>query len=74
MSKEEEIQNILNVYMKRLSDEIARSVAYEARINLLNAQLELAVKQLQAQQPADGGNFGLPEKPAKVGAGRTAKK
>ena len=43
MEKEQELQNLLSVYMKRLQDEISRSVAYEARINVMAQQIENAL-------------------------------
>jgi len=74
MSKEEEIQNILNVYMKRLSDEIARSVAYEARINVMAKQIEVLAAEVQKNLPQDGGEFPATPPTKSTGVGRTTKK
>tara|TARA_B100001113_G_C21070691_1_gene605443 strand:+ start:1150 stop:1350 length:201 start_codon:yes stop_codon:yes gene_type:complete len=61
----EELKGVLQVYIRRLQEETQKSIAYEARIQALVAQLEML------QTPSDGGNFGEPAK--KVGRGKTAK-
>ena len=75
MDKEQELQNILAVYVKRLQDETARSVAYEARINVMAKQIEMLAAEVQKNMPQDGGTFPTPAPPTKsTGVGRTTKK
>ena len=47
MEKEQELQNLLSVYMKRLQDEISRSVAYVARIYVMARQIEMLAAEVQ---------------------------
>ncbi len=73
MEKEQELQNLLQIYVKRLSDETARSVAYEARISLMGQQMQLMadeIHKLRPPTPGDAGQF--PE--SKTGVGKTTKK
>ena len=75
MEKEQELQNLLAVYMKRLQDEVARSVAYEARINVMARQIEMLAAEVQKNMPQDGGTFPTPAPtPKSTGVGRTTKK
>ena len=75
MEKEQELQNLLSVYMKRLQDEISRSVAYEARINVMSKQIEMLAAEVQKNMPQDGGTFPTPAPtPKSTGVGRTTKK
>ena len=49
-----EVQALLNVYQKRLSDSQAQSIAYEAKIMVLNTQIQQmqeAITQLQSTPP-----------------------
>ena len=49
-----EVQALLNVYQKRLSDSQAQSIAYEAKIMVLNTQIQQmgeAITQLQSAPP-----------------------
>ena len=49
-----EVQALLNVYQKRLSDSQAQSIAYEAKIMVLNTQIQQmgeAINQLQSAPP-----------------------
>ena len=71
MEKEQELQNLLAVYMKRLQDEISRSVAYEARINVMSKQIEMLAAEVQKNMPQDGGTFSAPKS---TGVGKTTKK
>ena len=71
MEKEQELQNLLSVYMKRLQDEISRSVAYEARINVMAKQIEMLAAEVQKNMPQDGGTFPSPKS---TGVGKTTKK
>ena len=61
----EELKGVLQVYIRRLQEETQKSIAYEARIQALVAQLEML------QTPSDGGSFG--ESAKKVGRGKTGK-
>ena len=75
MEKEQELQNLLSVYVKRLQDEVARSVAYEARINVMARQIEMLAAEVQKNMPQDGGTFPTPAPtPKSTGVGRTTKK
>ena len=75
MEKEQELQNLLAVYMKRLQDEVSRSVAYEARINVMARQIEMLAAEVQKNMPQDGGTFPTPAPtPKSTGVGRTTKK
>ena len=71
MEKEQELQNLLSVYVKRLQDEVARSVAYEARINVMARQIEMLAAEVQKNMPQDGGSFPAPKS---TGVGKTTKK
>ena len=49
-----EVQALLNVYQKRLSDSQAQSIAYEAKIMVLNTQIQQmgeTITQLQSAPP-----------------------
>ena len=49
-----EVQALLNVYQKRLSDSQAQSIAYEAKIMVLNTQIQQmgeTINQLQSASP-----------------------
>ena len=49
-----EVQALLNVYQKRLSDSQAQSIAYEAKIMVLNTKIQQmgeAITQLQSAPP-----------------------
>lgn len=72
MEKEQELQNLLQIYVKRLSDETARSVAYEARIGVLGQQLQMMAEEIQRLRPAPGDAGQFPE--PKTGVGKTTKK
>jgi len=58
-----EIEALLSVYQKRLSDVTAQAIAYEARIQILSQQLQQLQAQLQEEKPKrsakkpDGGEF-----------------
>ena len=75
MEKEQELQNLLSVYMKRLQDEVSRSVAYEARINVMAKQIEMLAAEVQKNMPQnipqDGGSFPATKS---TGVGKTTKK
>jgi len=46
-----EIEALLSVYQKRLSDVTAQAIAYEARIQILSQQLQNLQAQLQEEKP-----------------------
>ena len=46
-----EIEALLSVYQKRLSDVTAQAIAYEARIQILSQQLQQLQAQLQEEKP-----------------------
>jgi len=58
-----EIEALLSVYQKRLSDVTAQAIAYEARIQILSQQLQQLQAQLQEEKPkrpakkTDSGEF-----------------
>ena len=58
-----EIEALLSVYQKRLSDVTAQAIAYEARIQILSQQLQNLQTQLQEEKPkkvikkTDSGEF-----------------
>jgi|APGre2960657373_1045057.scaffolds.fasta_scaffold23398_2 hypothetical protein len=58
-----EIEALLSVYQKRLSDVTAQAIAYEARIQILSQQIQNLQIQLQEENPkklnkeSDSGEF-----------------
>ena len=47
-----EIEAIMNVYQKRLNDVTAQAIAYEARIQVMQAQIAQLQAQLDSGPPA----------------------
>lgn len=62
----QEMQQLLQIYIRRLNEETSKSIAFEARIVQL-------INQINSMQPEgkDAGNFAAPKK--NVGRGKTAK-
>ena len=46
-----EIEAIMNVYQKRLNDVTAQAIAYEARIQVMQAQIAQLQAQLDGEPP-----------------------
>ena len=66
MDQVQELQQLLQIYIRRLNEETSKSIAFEARIVQL-------INQINAMQPQgkDGGNVTPPKKT--VGRGKTTK-
>tara|TARA_B100001175_G_scaffold276189_1_gene251524 strand:- start:62 stop:265 length:204 start_codon:yes stop_codon:yes gene_type:complete len=62
----QEMQQLLQIYIRRLNEETSKSIAFEARIVQL-------INQINAMQPQgkDAGDFAAPKK--SVGRGKTSK-
>ena len=66
MDQTKELQQLLQIYIRRLNEETSKSIAFEARIVQL-------INQINAMQPQgkDAGKFTPPKKT--VGRGKTTK-
>tara|TARA_B100001109_G_scaffold1745_1_gene1455 strand:- start:2376 stop:2576 length:201 start_codon:yes stop_codon:yes gene_type:complete len=66
MDQVQELQQLLQIYIRRLNEETSKSIAFEARIVQL-------INQINAMQPQgkDAGKFTPPKKT--VGRGKTTK-
>ena len=66
MDQVQELQQLLQIYIRRLNEETSKSIAFEARIVQL-------INQINSMQPEgkDAGKFTPPKKT--VGRGKTAK-
>ncbi len=66
MDQVQELQQLLQIYIRRLNEETSKSIAFEARIVQL-------INQINAMQPEgkDAGKFTPPKKT--VGRGKTTK-
>ena len=67
MDQVQEVQQLLQIYIRRLNEETSKSIAFEARIVQL-------INQINSMQPQgkDAGDFTTPPK-KNVGRGKTAK-
>tara|TARA_B100000614_G_scaffold25451_1_gene19878 strand:- start:792 stop:995 length:204 start_codon:yes stop_codon:yes gene_type:complete len=67
MDQVQELQQLLQIYIRRLNEETSKSIAFEARIVQL-------INQINSMQPQgkDAGDFTTPPK-KNVGRGKTAK-
>ena len=64
----QEMQQLLQIYIRRLNEETSKSIAFEARIVQL-------INQINSMQPQgkDAGDFATPPPKKNVGRGKTAK-